>query len=89
MPLPCSMLLYRSSVPQSITALRVLTAPREQNSSRRCRALQDEYCGLQPDDLQSYHHFMDVHLFDHLKDIDRNNIHIPDGTISTAEDIRK
>ncbi|CAL5226850.1 g9716 [Coccomyxa viridis] len=49
----------------------------------------DEYCGLQPDDLQSYHHFMNVHLFDHLSDIDRNNIHIPDGTFSSTEDIRK
>ena len=89
MPLACSMRLNSSCLPQSCTALRALTMPCIQNSFKMCCASQDEYCGLQPDDLQSYHHFMDVHLFDHLKDIDRANIHIPDGTISTAEDTRK
>ncbi len=58
-------------------------------SFTRCHALQDEYCGMQPDDLQSYHHFMNVHLFDHLSDIERANIHIPDGTITSAADIRR
>ena len=52
-------------------------------------AVQDEYCGLHPKELQSYHHFMNVHLFDHITDIDRSHIHIPDGTITSAEDIRK
>lgn len=51
--------------------------------------MQDEYCGLQANDLQSYHHFMNVHLFDHLSDIDRANIHIPDGTLTSADDILK
>ena len=30
----------------------------------------DEYCPMQPDELQSYHRFMREHLFDHI-DIDR------------------
>ena len=51
--------------------------------------MQDEYCGLQPNDLQSYHHFMNVHLFDHLSDIDRAHIHIPDGSLTSADDILK
>jgi glucosamine-6-phosphate deaminase len=39
----------------------------------------DEYHPMQRDELQSYFRFMREHLFDHI-DIDRNNIHIPDGT---------
>ncbi|MGM0506343.1 MAG: glucosamine-6-phosphate deaminase [Bacteroidota bacterium] len=40
----------------------------------------DEYFPMQPDSLQSYVHFMNEHLFDHI-DIPKENIHIPDGTI--------
>ena len=35
---------------------------------------------MQPHDLQSYVRFMNEHLFDHV-DIDKENIHIPDGTL--------
>ncbi len=52
-------------------------------------AVQDEYCGLHPKELQSYHHFMNVHLFDHITDIERSHIHIPDGTITSAVGICK
>ncbi|HSP83860.1 MAG TPA: 6-phosphogluconolactonase, partial [Gillisia sp.] len=45
----------------------------------------DEYYPMQPDAKQSYVAFMDENLFDHI-DIDRNNIHIPDGTLE-PEDI--
>ena len=38
----------------------------------------DEYYGLKKDHKESYHHFMDEKLFKHI-DINRNNIHIPDG----------
>ena len=41
----------------------------------------DEYYPMQPDMLQSYVRFMNEYLFNHI-DIDRKNIHIPDGTIS-------
>src|SRR4029079_949378 len=40
----------------------------------------DEYYGLQPSQLQSYHRWMYEHFFDHLN-IAPQNIHIPDGTI--------
>src|SRR5690606_30420157 len=45
----------------------------------------DEYYPMQPDAKQSYVAFMDENLFDHI-DIDRNNIHIPAGTLE-PEDI--
>jgi glucosamine-6-phosphate deaminase len=41
----------------------------------------DEYLPMQPNELQSYVRFMNEHLFD-LVDIDRANVHIPDGTIA-------
>lgn len=44
----------------------------------------DEYYPIQPDAQQSYVRFMHEYLFDHI-DIPRENIHIPDGTISMAE----
>ncbi|MFB5945432.1 glucosamine-6-phosphate deaminase [Albibacterium profundi] len=40
----------------------------------------DEYYPMQPDAEQSYVYFMNRVLFNHV-DIDRNNIHIPDGTL--------
>jgi glucosamine-6-phosphate deaminase len=40
----------------------------------------DEYYGLQPDQLQSYHRWMFEHFFDHVN-IPRSQIHIPDGTV--------
>jgi glucosamine-6-phosphate deaminase len=44
----------------------------------------DEYRGLPADHLQSYNHFMQVHLFDHV-DIPADGIHLPDGTVPAAE----
>jgi glucosamine-6-phosphate deaminase len=41
----------------------------------------DEYFPMQPDAPQSYVRFMDENLFNHV-DIDRKNIHIPDGTVA-------
>lgn len=38
----------------------------------------DEYCGLAPGHEQSYRHFMQVNLFDHI-DIPRENTELPDG----------
>ncbi len=40
----------------------------------------DEYFPMQPDAAQSYVKFMHEHLFNHI-DIDKNNIHIPDGAL--------
>jgi glucosamine-6-phosphate deaminase len=44
----------------------------------------DEYRGLPADHPQSYHHFMRVHLFDHV-DLPDDGIHLPDGTVPAAE----
>lgn len=40
----------------------------------------DEYYGLDPHSLQSYHRWMFEHFFDHVN-IPREQIHIPDGTV--------
>lgn len=44
----------------------------------------DEYCGLTPDNPQSYHYFMDANLFSQVN-IDKANTHLPDGS---APDMR-
>ena len=44
----------------------------------------DEYYPMHPNELQSYVRFMDEHLFDHV-DIQRQNINIPDGTLTVNE----
>ncbi len=44
----------------------------------------DEYYPMQPDAKQSYVAFMNEHLFNHI-DIDRSNIHIPDGTLAQKD----
>lgn len=40
----------------------------------------DEYLGLSPAHLQSFHHFMRENLFGHIN-LDPRHVHIPDGTI--------
>ena len=44
----------------------------------------DEYYGIKKDDINSYHHFMNENLFDHI-DIPNENIYIPSGEISERE----
>ncbi|HEX8549280.1 MAG TPA: glucosamine-6-phosphate deaminase [Cytophagaceae bacterium] len=44
----------------------------------------DEYYPIEPNSLQSYVRFMNEYLFDHI-DIQKENIHIPDGTIKKEE----
>src|ERR1700733_7070290 len=44
----------------------------------------DEYYGLPPNHPESYRHFMEVQLFDHL-DVVPENIHVPDGLIPRSE----
>ncbi|MFG0259485.1 MAG: glucosamine-6-phosphate deaminase, partial [Phycisphaerales bacterium JB041] len=44
----------------------------------------DEYWPMEAEALQSYHRFMDEYLFDHV-DIDRANIHVPDGTLALED----
>ena len=40
----------------------------------------DEYYPMPKESIHSYHRFMWENLFDHI-DIDRRNVHIPDGTV--------
>lgn len=44
----------------------------------------DEYYPMQPEAAQSYVRFMNEQMFDHI-DINRDNIHIPDGTLPQDE----
>jgi len=44
----------------------------------------DEYYPMEKLNMQSYHFFMHVHLFNHI-DILPENIHIPDGTVSNED----
>ena len=44
----------------------------------------DEYYPMDKQNMQSYHYFMHQHLFDHV-DILPENVHIPDGTVSTED----
>jgi len=44
----------------------------------------DEYYPMHPKSLQSYNRFMREHLFDHI-DIEKKNIHIPNGEIAKDE----
>jgi glucosamine-6-phosphate deaminase len=44
----------------------------------------DEYFPMQPSSEQSYHYFMNHNLFDHI-DIDKNNVHVPKGTLNESE----
>lgn len=44
----------------------------------------DEYYPMNKENNNSYHYFMHQHLFDHI-DIKRENINIPDGTVSIPE----
>ena len=44
----------------------------------------DEYYPMSPNSQQSYVHFMNEHLFDHV-DIPRQNINIPNGMLKREE----
>ena len=45
----------------------------------------DEYLGLPATHPQSFHHFMEHNFFSHIN-LSRQNIHIPDGTVSRDYD---
>jgi glucosamine-6-phosphate deaminase len=45
----------------------------------------DEYLGLPATHPQSFHHFMEQNFFSHIN-LPRQNIHIPDGTVSRDYD---
>lgn len=45
----------------------------------------DEYMGLDEYDINSYHYYMNHNLFNHI-DINKDNIHIPNGFVKTDEE---
>lgn len=45
----------------------------------------DEYCGLAPDNPQSYRYFMNKNLFDRVN-VDKANTHLPDGCAAGMEE---
>jgi glucosamine-6-phosphate deaminase len=45
----------------------------------------DEYVGLSPTDPNSYRHYMDEHLFEHVN-IDRRNTHLPNGLAADLDE---
>jgi glucosamine-6-phosphate deaminase len=45
----------------------------------------DEYVGLFPADPNSYRHYMDHHLFEHVN-IDRRNTHLPNGLAANLDE---
>lgn len=51
----------------------------------KCRTVNlDEYVGLEPENSQSYRHFMNENLFNHIN-IDTANTYVPDGTNTDSE----
>jgi glucosamine-6-phosphate deaminase len=44
----------------------------------------DEYYGLPPQHPESYRHFMDVQLFNHV-DVPAENVHVPNGLVPRAQ----
>ncbi len=44
----------------------------------------DEYCGLGPDNINSYHTYMEENFFKHIN-IEKENVHIPNGLASSYE----
>ncbi len=47
----------------------------------------DEYHGMEPSSIHSYHRFMRENLFDHV-DVDPANVHVPDGMVP-REDVER
>ncbi len=79
---PCVLGLATGSTPTRVYAELVRMHKEEGLSFKNVHSFNlDEYYPIKPDALQSYVRFMGEHLFNHI-DIPKNNIHIPDGTLS-------
>ncbi|MEM9882917.1 MAG: glucosamine-6-phosphate deaminase [Planctomycetota bacterium] len=82
---PCVLGLATGSTPTGVYAELIRLHQEEGLSFRRVVTFNlDEYWPMRPHELQSYVRFMNEHLFDHV-DIGKDNIHIPDGTLSVEE----
>jgi glucosamine-6-phosphate deaminase len=79
--LPCVLGLATGSTPKTLYAELVRMHRQEGLSFRNVVTFNlDEYFPIDKDAFQSYNHFMQFHLFNHV-DIDPANVHIPDGSI--------
>jgi glucosamine-6-phosphate deaminase len=82
---PCVLGLATGSTPKSLYAELVRMHRTEALSFKNVITFNlDEYYPMAPDALSSYHRFMHEQLFDFI-DIDPQNVHIPDGTVSKDE----
>lgn len=82
---PCVLGLATGSSPTSVYNELVRMHKEEGLSFKNVHTFNlDEYFPMQPNSLQSYVRFMNEYLFDHI-DINKSNIHIPDGTLSPEE----
>lgn len=79
---PCILGLATGSTPKNLYAELVRMHQEEGLSFKNVISYNlDEYYPIAPDALQSYNRFMREQLFN-LVDIPKNQIHIPDGTVS-------
>lgn len=82
---PCVLGLATGSTPKGVYAELVRMHREEGLSFANVTTFNlDEYYPIDPDDLLSYHHFMNQQLFSHV-DIDPANVHIPTGTLPIEE----
>ena len=79
--LPCVLGLATGSSPISVYNQLIKLHQEEGLSFKNVITFNlDEYYGLEPNDINSYHFFMHENLFDHI-DIPAENINIPSGTL--------
>ena len=82
---PCVLGLATGSSPTSVYNELVRMHKEEGLSFKNVHTFNlDEYFPMQPNSLQSYVRFMNEYLFNHI-DIDKTNIHIPNGTLNSKE----
>ncbi len=83
--LPCVLGLATGSSPISVYNQLIKLHKEEGLSFKNVITFNlDEYYGLEPHDINSYHFFMHENLFDHI-DIPAENINIPSGIIEQSQ----
>ncbi|WP_258103492.1 glucosamine-6-phosphate deaminase [Marinoscillum sp. MHG1-6] len=83
--LPCVLGLATGSTPKSVYKELIRLHKEDGLSFKNVHTFNlDEYFGLQPYDMRSYHFFMHEQLFDNI-DIPEENIHIPSGIVPEKE----
>jgi glucosamine-6-phosphate deaminase len=83
--LPCVLGLATGSSPISVYNQLIKLHKEEGLSFKNVITFNlDEYYGLEPNDINSYHFFMHENLFDHI-DIPAENINIPSGNIEQSQ----